>query len=79
MLGLSEGVMKLALDARHFVSNIIMSPTEWEGGHIAFGADPVGVGVAFCLHSCLLNQYVDFDQTCTDTSLGGGKEVIRFW
>ena len=37
-----------------------------------------------CLHCslsalCLLNQWVDFDQTCTDTLLGGRKEVIRFW
>ena len=54
--------------------------TEGERGHIAFSADPVGVGVrlAHCLHS-LLNQWVDFDQTCTDTLLGGRKEVIRFW
>ena len=31
-----------------------LSPsTEGEGGHIAFGADPVGIGVrvAHCLHS----------------------------
>ena len=34
MLGLSEGVMKLALDARHFVSNIIMSPNRMGGGDI---------------------------------------------
>ena len=27
----------------------------------------------------LLNQLVEFDQTCTDTLLGGRKEVIRFW
>ena len=24
-------------------------------------------------------EWVDFDQTCTDTLLGGKKEVIRFW
>ena len=28
-----------------------VSPTEGEGGHIAFGADPVGVRVASFLHS----------------------------
>ena len=39
-------------------------------GHIAFGAYPVGVRVASCLHY-LLNQCVDFDQTSTDTLLGG--------
>ena len=27
----------------------------------------------------LLNQWMDFDQTCTDTLLGEGKTVIRFW
>ena len=27
----------------------------------------------------LLNQLVEFDQTCTDTLLGGRKEVVRFW
>ena len=27
----------------------------------------------------LLNQWVDFDQTCIDTLLGWGKEVFRFW
>ena len=31
--------------------DIHMSPNRKEGGHIAFGADPVGVGVAYCLHS----------------------------
>ena len=30
---------------------------------------------------CILsfNQWLKFDQTSTDTSLGRGKEVIRFW
>ena len=27
----------------------------------------------------LLNQWLDFDQACIDTWLGGGKELIRFW
>ena len=40
------------------------------GGHIVFGADPVGVGVSVgvtlsCLHDISL--------------LGGRKEVVRFW
>ena len=45
------------------------------GGGIAFGADPVCVGVciASCLHSYHLNQWVDFDQTFTDTLLGGER------
>ena len=29
----------------------IMSPLRRGGGHIVFGVDPVGVGVAFCLHN----------------------------
>ena len=27
----------------------------------------------------LLNQWIDFDQTCIGTILGGCKELIRFW
>ena len=27
----------------------------------------------------LLNQWMDFNQTCIDTWLGWGKELIRFW
>ena len=27
----------------------------------------------------LLNPWMDFDQTCTDTLLGGRNELIRFW
>ena len=43
-------------------------------GDVAFGADPVGIHVTSCLQSYLLNQWVDFDQTCTDTLLGGGEK-----
>ena len=45
-------------------------------GHIVFDADPVGI--ASCLHS-IFRTIGDSDQTCTDTLLGQGKEVIRFW
>ena len=31
------------------------------------------------LHSYLLNQLVDFDKTYTETPLGHGKEMVRFW
>ena len=34
---------------------------------------------SFFLTRYLLNQWMDFDQTCIDTWLGGGKELIRFW
>ena len=33
---------------------------------------------SLCAHY-LFNQWLEFDQTSTDTSLGRGKEVIRFW
>ena len=45
----------------------------------AFGVDPVGFGVHFFVSVlCLLNQLMDFDQTCIYTLLGGGGELIRF-
>ena len=50
-----------------------------EGG---FGADPVGVGVGvrfFVSVHYLLNQLMDFAQTCIETLLGGGEELIRIW
>ena len=44
---------------------IIMSPTERGGGHIVFGADPVGVGISvdvgFLFARYLMNQWVDFN------------------
>ena len=48
------------------------------GRHIVFGADPVGVGLA-SFTRYLLNRWMDFDQTCTDTLLGGRNKLIRFW
>ena len=42
--------------------NLLYPPNRRGGGHIAFCADPVGVRVASCL-----NQWVDFDQTGTET------------
>ena len=53
-----------------------MPPNRRGGGHIVFGADPVGFGVASALY--LPYQRVEFDQTCTDILLGRGKDVIRF-
>ena len=48
--------------------------------YIVFGADPVGVSILFfvSVHD-LLTQLMDFDQTCIDSLLGGGEELIRFW
>ena len=28
---------------------------------------------------CLLEGFMDFNQTCTDISLSDAKEAIRFW
>ena len=48
------------------------------GGYIVFGADPVGVGVGagFPPVHYLLNQMMDFDQTCIATFLAGEEELI---
>ena len=50
-------------------------------GDIGFGVDPVRVATFQCCY--LLNQWVNFDQTCIDTLLlgGGGRggESIKFW
>ena len=43
-----------------------------EGGHIVLVHSFVSVHY-------LLNQWMDFDGTCIVTSLGGRKELIRFW
>ena len=51
-------------------------PTGKVGEYIVFGADPVGVRFFFSLHY-LLNQFIDFDQTCKDTLFRGGKEFIK--
>ena len=57
-------------------------PPNLEGGWcIVFVADPVGVGVGIHFHFGALasDQLMDFDQTCIDTLLGEGEELIRFW
>ena len=56
--------------------------TEGEGGHIAFGADPVGIGVrvASCLHSTFLTKgWILTKLILTHYLLEWGQEVIRFW
>ena len=60
------------------MGTVLCPPQSGGGRHIVFGADPVGVHLFISLHY-LLNQSMDFDQTCTDTLLGGGEELIRFW
>ena len=54
-----------------------MSPTRGVGGQIVLSADPVGVGVGVAsgLHSISL---MNFGQTYTNLSLGGGKNLIIF-
>ena len=49
------------------------------GGHIAFLWGSRWRWHCSFSALCLRNQRVYFDQTCTDTLLGGRKEVIRFW
>ena len=47
----------------------------------AFGADPVGgvgIGVRFVSVHYLLNQLMNFYQTCIDTLLGGWNEYSDF-
>ena len=34
---------------------------------------------SFVSERYLLNRWMDFDQTCTDTLLGGRNKLIRFW
>ena len=34
---------------------------------------------SFVSASYLLNAWTDFDQTCTDTLLGGRNKLIKFW
>ena len=57
-----------------------LCPPNPEGGgynNIVFGVDPVGVDVgSFISVHFLLNQLMDFDQTCIETLLGGGEELI---
>ena len=52
----------------------IIDPQPGGWGYIVFGADPVGVGVSFFISvHYLLNQLLDFNQTCLGTLFGGGK------
>ena len=43
---------------------------------ISFGVNTFSVCEAFFPPLSLLNQIVDFDQTCIDTLFGGGKKLI---
>ena len=45
------------------------------GRYIVFGADPVSVGF-FISVDYLLKGLMDFGQTCIDTLLGRGEELI---
>ena len=47
-------------------------------GDILFLARMASVSAFISVHY-LLNQLMDFDQTCIDTLLGKGEELIRFW
>ena len=58
----------------------IMSPQpKGSGGTYCFWCRSCWRLCSFLSALYLLNQWVDFDQTCTNTLLGVGKEVIKFW
>ena len=56
-------------------------PTRRKGGIYCFDRIPSALALASAFISVhyLLNQLMDFDQTCIDTLFGNGKEMIRFW
>ena len=61
---------------------LVMSPTKGEGeGTYNFLCGSRRHRRPQCSLSALylLNQWMDFDQTCIDTFLWGRKAVIRFW
>ena len=57
-----------------------MSPTKGEGGHIGFSAGPCRRWHdKFLYPRYLLNQLMEFHETCMDISLGQALELTRFW
>ena len=58
-----------------------MPPNPEGGGCIILVLIPKALALAsaFISMHCLLNQLMDFNQTCIDTLFGGGKEFIRIW
>ena len=55
-----------------------MSPTKGEGGILVSMRIPgVGVGVTVWYPPYLLNQWVEFYQTCMDISLRQAKELNK--
>ena len=54
-----------------------MSPQPGRWGDILFLLRIPSASAFISVHY-LLNQLMDFDQTCIDTLLGGGEELIRF-
>ena len=61
--------------------HIYVPPTQY----LVFGVDHVHVSGgsihtgSFFSVPYLLNQWMDFDQTCIDTLLGRGNMMIRYW
>ena len=47
-------------------------------GNILFLVQIPSVSAFFFHLHYLLNQLIDFDQTCKDTELGGGEKLIKF-
>ena len=61
------------------------TPSRGEGENVSFSVDPVGVGVHVGIGvpllepRYLLNQLVEFHQTCMDILLEQALELSRFW
>ena len=49
------------------------------GGHIVFSVDPVGFGIATCLHSISLLNGQILAKLTQIYHWKGGKMLIRFW
>ena len=57
----------------------ILYPLTIVGGHIVFSGDPVGVGVASCLHSISLMDGWILARLTQFYHWVGEKKLIRFW
>ena len=71
--------MSVSISGIFFIDAIVMSPTKGEGGHISFSVDHRRRRRRDSLYPpYFLYQWVEFYQTCMDTSLGQAKELIKF-
>ena len=59
--------------------NNYVPPTKGGGGAYCFWCGSRRRPRSFVSVRYLLNRWTDFNQTCTDTLLGGRNKMIRFW